>query len=55
MALWYSSVYKAFILASVIAFLICFFSSGTVSFGAALAGYSLLIMSIMLILIILFN
>jgi hypothetical protein len=55
MALWYSSVYKAFILASVIAFLICFFSSGTVSFGATLAGYCLLILSIMLILIILFN
>jgi hypothetical protein len=55
MALWYSSVYKAFIAASIISFLISFFSSGTVSYGSTLAGYCLVILSVMLILIILFN
>lgn len=52
---WYSSIYKAFIMASVIAFLISFFSSGQVSLGASLAGYSVLILGIMMILIILFQ
>ena len=52
---WYSSIYKAFIMASVIAFLISFFSSGEVSLGASLAGYSVLILGIMMILIILFQ
>jgi len=52
---WYSSIYKAFIMASVIAFLISFFSSGNVSMGASIAGYSVLILGIMMILIILFQ
>ena len=52
---WYSSIYKAFIMASVIAFIISFFSSGDVSLGASLAGYSILILGIMMILIILFQ
>jgi hypothetical protein len=52
---WYSSIYKAFIMASVIAFLISFFSSGEVSLGAALAGYSVLILGIMMLLLILFQ
>ena len=52
---WYSSIYKAFIMASVIAFLISFFSTGQISLGASLAGYSVLILGIMMILIILFQ
>ena len=52
---WYSGVYKALILTSVIAFLISFFSSGTISLGAILAGYSVLILGILMILLILFN
>ena len=52
---WYSSVYKALILASVIAFIIGFCSQGNVSLGAILAGYSVLILAVMLILIIIFK
>jgi len=52
---WYSSIYKALIMASVIAFLISFFSGGEVSLGASLAGYSVLILGIMMLLIILFQ
>ena len=55
MSTWYSSVYKALILASVIAFAIGFFSQGNVSLGATLAGYSVLILAVMMILIILFK
>jgi hypothetical protein len=55
MSTWYSSVYKALILASVIAFAIGFFSQGNVSLGATLAGYSVLILAVMMILLILFQ
>lgn len=52
---WYSSVYKALIMASVVAFAIGFFSQGTVSLGAILSGYSVLILAVMMILLILFK
>ncbi len=53
---WYSSIYKSLIIASVISFIIYFFSSGNVSLGALISGYSVLSMSIFMILyIILFN
>jgi hypothetical protein len=52
---WYSSIYKAFIISAVISFIIGFFSEGIVSLGAYIAGYSVLILSIMMILLILFN
>jgi hypothetical protein len=52
---WYSGVYKAFILASVVAFIISTFSTGKVAYGAELAGYSSLILGVMLILVILFK
>lgn len=52
---WYSGVYKALILASTIAFIIGFFSQGNVSLGAMLAGYSVLILAVMMILIIIFK
>lgn len=51
----YASVYKGFIISSVISFLIHFFSSGNTSFGALIAGYSVLSLGIMLILIVLIN
>ena len=52
---WYAGIYKALIAASVVSFLISFFSSGNVSFGSILAGYSVLILAIMMILLVLFN
>jgi hypothetical protein len=52
---WYTSIYKALILASVISFLISFFSTGEVALGASLSGYSVLILGIMMILLILFQ
>jgi len=52
---WYAGIYKALIATSAISFIISFFSSGNIAFGSILAGYSLLILSIMMILLILFN
>lgn len=52
---WYSSVYKAFILASLVAFIIGFFSESKTSLGAYISGYSVLTLGIMMILIIVFN
>lgn len=52
---WYSTIYKACIYASIVAFIIGFFTSSTTSLGAYLAGYSVLILATMMILIILFS
>jgi len=52
---WYSGIYKACILASLIAFIIGFFSESKTSLGAYLSGYSVLTIGIIMILIILFN
>ena len=53
---WYSGIYKSLIIASVISFIIYYFSSGNVSLGALISGYSVLTLSIIMILyIILFN
>lgn len=52
---WYSSIYKACIFASVVAFIIGFFSQSELGLGAYIAGYSVLTLGIMMILIILFN
>jgi hypothetical protein len=52
---WYSSMYKGFILASIVSFITGFFTKGSVSLGAYIAGYSVLILGIMMILLILFN
>ena len=51
----YSSVYKACIFASVVAFIIGFFTESQLALGAYIAGYSVLTLGIMMILIILFN
>jgi hypothetical protein len=55
MSNWYNGIYKGFIITSVIAFVIAFFSQGEVSLGAYIAGYSVLILAITMILIILIN
>jgi hypothetical protein len=55
MANWYSSVYKACILASLVSFIIGFFTQDKISLGAYIAGYSVLTFGIMMILIVLFN
>lgn len=52
---WYSSIYKAFIISAFISFIIGFFTNGKVSLGAYIAGYSVLILGVMMILLILFN
>lgn len=55
MADWYSTLYKACIYAAAVAFLLGFFMDPSTSLGAYLAGYSVLILGIMMILIILFS
>lgn len=53
---WYSSVYKAFLIGSIVSFIIYFATSGNTSLGAMISGYSILILTIMMILyIILYN
>jgi len=49
---FFSIVYKAFIVASVISFIISLFSSGQVSYGSSITGYSILTLGIMMILLI---
>lgn len=55
MNIWYSGIYKAFILAALVAFIIGIFTKGDLSLGAYISGYSVLILGIMMILLILFN
>jgi hypothetical protein len=52
---WYSTVYKACIFASIISFILGFFTESKTSLGAYIAGYSVLILAILMILTILFN
>ena len=52
---WYASIYKAFIIAGMIAFITGFFTQGNVSLGAYMSGYSILVLAIMMLLIVLFN
>ena len=48
---WYASIYKAFITGAAIAFIIRFFTSGTTAYNSYIAGDSILILAIMMILI----
>ena len=50
---WYSTIYKACIVASLIAFIIGVFTQSQTAFGAYVAGYSVLTLGIMMILTIL--
>ena len=52
---WYSNIYKSFLVSTIITFLIYFNSSGETALGALLTSYSLLTISILMILIFLFN
>lgn len=52
---WYSTVYKAFIFAGVISFILGFFTDSNTSLGAYIAGYSILLLAILMILTISFN
>ena len=52
---WYSTIYKACIFSSVIAFILGFITDSNTSLGAYMAGYSVLILAVLMILTILFN
>jgi hypothetical protein len=52
---WYSTIYKACIYASIVAFIIGFFTTSSASLGAYLAGYSVLVLGVMMILVIVFS
>jgi hypothetical protein len=52
---WYSTIYRACLYAGMIAFIIGFFTRSNTSLGAYIAGYSVLILAVMMILIILFS
>lgn len=52
---WYSTIYKACIIAAVIAFIIGFSTQSETSLGAYISGYSVLILGILMILVILFS
>jgi hypothetical protein len=52
---WYSSVYKAIIIASSVCFIIYNFSSGQTAYGSIIAGYSTLTLGILMIMLIIFN
>jgi hypothetical protein len=52
---WYASIYKGFLTAGLVAFIIGFFTQGNTALGAYISGYSVLTLGIMMILLILFN
>lgn len=53
---WYSSIYKSLLIASIVTFIIHMFSKGNMSLGALITGYSILIITILMILyVVLFN
>ena len=52
---WFSKVYEAFIVSSIVAFIIAFFTEGQAALGAYISGYSILILALMMILLVLFN
>jgi hypothetical protein len=52
---WYINIYKAFILASVIMFIVSFFTSGETTIGSLITAYSTLSLSIIMIMLILIN
>jgi hypothetical protein len=53
---WYSSIYKAFLIGSTILFIIYMVTTGSLSLGAMITGYSVLLFSIiMLLYLIVYN
>ena len=55
MEVWYLTIYKACIIASVVALIIGFSTQSETSLGAYISGYSVLILGILMILVILFS
>jgi hypothetical protein len=55
MAHWYANVYKGFIIAGLVSFIVGFFTQGITSLNSYIAGYSILILAIAMMLIIIFN
>ena len=55
MAHWYANVYKGFIIAGLVSFIVGIFSQGLVSLNSYIAGYSILLIAIAMMLIIIFN
>lgn len=55
MANWYANVYKGFIVAGLVSFIVGFFTQGITSLNSYIAGYSILILAIAMMLIIIFN
>jgi hypothetical protein len=55
MEVWYFTIYKACIIASVVALIIGFSTQSETSLGAYISGYSVLILAISMLLIILFS
>lgn len=52
---WYKSTYNALLIVSVILFLIAFGTTGDVNIGSTISAYSLLILSIFMILVLVVN
>jgi hypothetical protein len=52
---WYMSIYKALIIASVIMFIISFFTSGQTTIGSLITAYSTLSISLIMIMLILIS
>lgn len=52
---WNSALYKACILGAMVAFLVGLFTNSETSYGSYVAGYSVLILGILIILVILFS
>ena len=50
--MWYSGIYKALIISSVVSFLISIFSQGKTSYNSLISGYSSLTLGLMMILTI---
>jgi hypothetical protein len=50
--MWYSGIYKALIISSVVSFLISIFSEGKTSYNSLISGYSSLTLGLMMILTI---
>ena len=55
MTSFYSNIYNGFITASVVLFIIGIFSTGKLSVGSYITGYSTLILGIMMLLLTMFN
>ena len=50
--MWYSGIYKALIISSVVSFIISIFTEGKISYNSLISGYSSLTLGLMMILII---